>query len=83
MQAFLGELVYILGRDEIRAPLKTPAYEAIFGENVPHLRISATDSKLRNISCTQFIKNSATAKSYNEAFIGWVKMQSGFSFQTV
>ena len=28
-------------------------------------------------------KNSATAKSCKEAFIGWVKMQSGFSFQTV
>ena len=59
----LGELVYILGRDEIRAPLKTPAQEAIFGEKVPYLRISATDSKLRNISCTQLIKKTVPQQS--------------------
>ena len=53
---------------------------AVFGKKVPHLRISSTDSKFRHISCTQL---SATAKSCKEAFIGWVKMQSGFSFQTV
>ena len=57
---------------------------AVFGKKVPHLRISSTDSKFKHISCTQLIKkNSATAKSCKEAFIGWVKMQSGFSFQRV
>ena len=30
MQAFLGELVFRVGREEIRAPLKTPAWEATF-----------------------------------------------------